>query len=120
MGGRLQAQDRGVVAGGDGAGAEELLVDLDHGVQRIDPPGDQPALYAVLLEGSASGIRRPLRTVAAASRTTASVIRLSVPISSSAPQRPQLLTRFAMSWNSAAVTWRLLGLVLVDLMAHKI
>lgn len=50
MGGRLKAHRDGVVAGGDRAGAEDLLVDLDHGVQRIDPARDEPALYAVLPE----------------------------------------------------------------------
>ena len=39
--------------------------------------------------------------VAAASRTTSSVIRLRVPISSSEPQRPQLFTRLAISWNAS-------------------
>lgn len=63
-------------------------------------PGIIPVCTPSCWSGRASGTRCPVRTVAAASRTTSSVTRFSVPISSSAPQRPQLLTRFAISWNS--------------------
>src|SRR3954464_47849 len=48
-------------------------------------------------------MRRPLRAAATPRRTTSSVTRLRVPISSSAPQRPQLLTLRASSWNSAGM-----------------
>jgi hypothetical protein len=64
-------------------------------------PGITPVCTPSCCNGSASGMRRPVRTVAAASLTTPSVIRLRVPISSSCPQRPQLFTRLAMSWNAA-------------------
>lgn len=65
-------------------------------------PGMSPLCTPSCWSGRASGIRRPVRTVATASRTTASVIRLSVPVSSASPQRPQLFTRFAISWNSVS------------------
>ena len=47
--------------------------------------------------GSASENRLPVVTSDAAARTTSSVTRLMVPISSSAPHRPQLLTFLATS-----------------------
>jgi len=50
MGRRLKAHDHGVVAARDGPRAEDLLVDLHHGVQRVDPAGDHPGLHAVLFE----------------------------------------------------------------------
>ena len=50
--------------------------------------------------GIPSGMRRPVPTSAAACRTTWSVMKLSVPISSCSPQRPQLQTRLAISSNS--------------------
>lgn len=100
VGGCLEAHRDGVVAGGDRAGAEELLVDLHHRVEGLIRPGIRPVWTPSSLSGSASGMRLPVRMVAAASRTTSSVMRLRVPISSSEPQRPQLFTRLAMSWNS--------------------
>src|ERR1700757_2605717 len=47
---------------------------------------------------------RPDRTSAAAARTVSGVMKLSVPSSSSGPQRPQFLTASKISSNSRSVT----------------
>src|SRR5688572_349883 len=57
--------------------------------------------------GIARENRLPVFTHAAARRTTSSVIRLSVPISSSGPQRPQLLTFSASARKSSGIGIRL-------------
>src|SRR5262245_12274657 len=51
--------------------------------------------------GSASENVLPVRTQAAPRLTASASMRLSVPRSSSSPQRPQLETRLASSWKSS-------------------
>src|SRR5262245_17601382 len=50
--------------------------------------------------GIASESARPVRMQSRAARVTSGVTRFSVPISSSEPQRPQLLTRSASARNA--------------------
>ena len=64
-------------------------------------PGMAPVCGPSAFSGMLSTWRRPVRISAAALRTTSSVIRLRVPISSSSPQRPQLRTLAASSSTSA-------------------
>jgi hypothetical protein len=64
-------------------------------------PGIAPVCNPLSCSGYASEKRRPERMHCAALRTTSSVRKFNVPISSSGPQRPQLRTRSATSRTAA-------------------
>src|SRR5712692_249989 len=67
----------------------------------LSRPGIAPVWGPWSSMGRPRASRVPVLISAAAARTTSSVMRLSVPISSSSPQRPQLRTRAASSLTSA-------------------
>ena len=78
------------------------LVDLEHLVDRVVPARDEPDLGPVVVERDGQENVFPVCTQAAPRCTAAASIRLSVPSSSSSPQRPQLRTRSASSTNSSS------------------
>src|SRR5579864_1669323 len=67
----------------------------------LSRPGMTPVWGPSSLRGSASENVLPVRTHAAPRRTASASIRLSVPRSSSSPQRPQFETRLASARKSS-------------------